>query len=242
MITKLNDLRIRPSEITDDEHFPRRMMVDLIGVQPTPEEVLAFVADQDPNKREKIVETTMQRSEFVDWWSLKWGDLLQNSRNTSSDGNVYAFREWMRAAVARNMPLDEFARDILTARGSAMDNPAAGFYAASKDPDDTIQRVTEVFCGVRMLCARCHSHPFEHWTQADYYGLYSFFNQVSTKADPRQVGIPKCRKDYPDLTLDAPYSTNPRTGTRCSRRAISGGDEPKLDADVDRRQALLPVG
>jgi hypothetical protein len=234
VIAKLNDLRIRPSAVTDDEHFLRRMTVDLIGVQPTPEEVLAFVADQDPQKREKIIDTTMQRSEFVDWWSLKWGDLLQNSRNTSSDGNVYAFREWLRAAVARNMPLDEFAREILTARGSAMDNPAAGFYAASKDPDDTIQRVTEVFCGVRMLCARCHSHPFEHWTQADYYGLYSFFNQVSAKADPRQIGVQNAKTIR--LTLDAPYSTNPRTNKVQPPRYLGGG-EPKMESGVDRREA-----
>jgi hypothetical protein len=132
------------------------------------------------------------------------------------------------------MPLDEFARDILTARGSAMDNPAAGFYAASKDPDDTIQRVTEVFCGVRMLCARCHSHPFEHWTQADYYGLHSFFNQVSTKVDPRQIGVQNAKTIR--VSLDAPYSTNPRTNKVQPPRYLGGG-EPKLDSASDRREA-----
>lgn len=234
VIAKLNDLRIVPSEITDDERFLRRMMVDLIGVQPTPGEVLAFVADQDPAKREKIIAGTMQRNEFVDWWSLKWGDLLQNSRNTSSDRGVYAFREWIRAAIARNMPLDEFAREVLTARGSSMDNPAAAFYAVSKDPDDTIQRVTQVFCGVRMLCARCHPHPFEHWTQGDYYGLHSFFNQVSIKPDPRQVGVLNAKTIL--LNLAAPSSTNPRTGLLQPPRYLGGG-EPALDASTDRRTA-----
>ena len=235
VIPKLNDLRIRPSEITDDEHFLRRLMVDLIGVQPTPDQVLAFVADQDPGKREKIIASTMERSEFVDWWSLKWGDVCCKTPATLRvTPNVYAFREWIRAAVARNMPLDEFARAILTARGSAMDNPAAGFYAGSKDPDDTIQRVTEVFCGVRMLCARCHPHPFEHWTQGDYYGLQSFFNQVATKADPRQTGVPNAKTILVNLT--APYSTNPRTNKIQPPRYL-GGDEPKLDAGTDRREA-----
>jgi hypothetical protein len=131
------------------------------------------------------------------------------------------------------MPLDEFAREILTARGSSMDNPAAGFYAGSKETDDTIQRVTEVFCGVRMLCARCHSHPFEHWTQADYYGLHSFFNQVSAKPDPRQVGVVNAKTIR--LILDAPYSTNPRTNKIQPPRYLGGG-EPKMEAGTDRRE------
>jgi Protein of unknown function (DUF1553)/Protein of unknown function (DUF1549) len=232
VITKLNDLRIRPSEIADDERFLRRLMVDLTGIQPTPEQVLAFVADQDPHKRDAVIAATMQRSEFVDWWTLKWGDLLQNSRNTSSDRAVYAFREWIRAAVASNMPLDELAREIITARGSSQDNPASAYFAVSKDPDDTIQRVTQVFCGVRMLCARCHPHPFEHWTQGDYYGLHSFFNQVSIKPDPRQTGVLNAKTIL--LNLAAPSSINPRT-TKAQPPRYLGGGEPALDPGTDRR-------
>ncbi len=232
VISKLNDLRITPSEITDDERFLRRLSVDLIGVQPAPEQILAFVADQDPAKREKMIAATMQKNEFVDWWSLKWGDLLQNSRNTSSDRAVYAFREWIRASIAENKPLDEFAREILTARGSAVDNPAAAYFAVSKDPDETIQRVTQVFCGVRMLCARCHPHPFEHWTQGDYYGLHSFFNQVSIKPDPRQAGIINAKSIL--LKLNTPSSTNPRTAKPQPPRYLGGG-EPALEPGTDRR-------
>jgi hypothetical protein len=232
VITKLNDLRIRPSEVTDDERFLRRLTVDLTGIQPKPEQVLAFVADQDPRKRDTIIAATMQRSEFVDWWTLKWGDLLQNSRNTSSDRAVYAFREWIRAAIASNMPLDEFARQIITARGSSADNPASAYFAVSKDPDDTLQRVTQVFCGVRMLCARCHPHPFEHWTQGDYYGLHSFFNQVSIKADPRQTGVLNAKTIL--LNLSAPSSINPRTAKAQPPRYLGGG-EPALEAGADRR-------
>ncbi len=232
VIVKLNDLRITPSEVTDDERFLRRLTVDLTGIQPTPEQVLAFVADQDPAKRDKIIAATMQKSEFVDWWSLKWGDLLQNSRNTSSDRGMYAFREWIRAAVAQNMPLDEFAREIITARGSSVDNPAAAYFAVSKDPDETIQRVTQVFCGVRMLCARCHPHPFESWTQGDYYGLHSFFNQVAIKPDPRQTGVLNAKTIL--LKLNTPSSTNPRTAKPQPPRYLGGG-EPTLEPGTDRR-------
>ncbi len=233
IVRKLNDLRIIPSDLADDERFLRRLSVDLTGIQPTPEQVLAFVADQAPDKRAKIIAATMERSEFVDWWSLKWGDLLQNSRNTSSDRAVYAFREWIRAAIARNQPLDEFAREILTARGSSVDHPAAAYYAVSKDADDTIQRVTQVFCGVRMLCARCHPHPFEHWTQGDYYGLHSFFNQVAIKPDPHQTGVLNAKTIL--LKMDAPSSVNPRTQKAQPPRYLGGG-EPTLPAGIDRRE------
>ncbi len=232
VISKLNDLRIKPSELADDKRFLRRVSVDLIGVQPKPEEVLAFVADTSADKREKVVDALMKRAEFVDWWSLKWGDLLQNSRNTMSDPAVYAFREWIRAAIARNLPLDQFAREILTARGSFVDNPAAGYFAVSKDTDDTMQRATQVFAGVRMLCARCHPHPFEHWTQADYYGVHSFFNQVTTKADPRQTGVQNAKTIL--VNFSAGNSTNPRTGKPQPPRYLGGG-EPKLDTGIDRR-------
>jgi len=232
VVAKLNELRIKPSDVTDDERFLRRISVDLTGVQPTPEQVLAFVADADKEKRAKIASALMQRNEFTDWWSLKWGDLLQNSRNASSDPAVYAFREWIRAAVARNMPLDEFAREILTARGSFVDNPAAAYFTVSKDTDDTLQRATQVFCGVRMLCARCHPHPFENWTQADYYGVHSFFNQVTTKPDPRLAGVVNAKTVL--LNLAAASSTNPRTAKPQPPRYLGGG-EPKLDAGIDRR-------
>jgi hypothetical protein len=232
VVAKLNELRIKPSEVTDDERFLRRISVDLTGVQPTPEQVLAFVADTDKGKRAKVASALMQRNEFTDWWSLKWGDLLQNSRNASSDPAVYAFREWIRAAVARNMPLDEFAREILTARGSFVDNPAAAYFTVSKDTDDTLQRATQVFCGVRMLCARCHPHPFENWTQADYYGVHSFFNQVTTKPDPRLAGVVNAKTVL--LNLAATSSTNPRTAKPQPPRYLGGG-EPKLDAGIDRR-------
>lgn len=232
IIAKLNELRIKPSELADDERFLRRVSVDLTGVQPTPDQVLAFLADKDPARRAKVIDELLQRNEFVDWWSLKWGDLLQNARSVLSDPAVYSFREWIRAAVGSNMPMDEFAREILTARGSYLDHPAAAYFSISKDTDDTVQRATQVFCGVRMLCARCHPHPFEKWTQADYYGLHSFFNQVGTKPDPRLRGVEKAKAVV--LNLGSGSSTNPRTAREQPPRYL-GGAEPKLENGTDRR-------
>src|ERR1700680_814993 len=135
----------------------------------------------------------------------------------------------MRGGVASNMPMDVFARKILTARGGSIDDPASVYYALSKDTNDTLERATQVFCGVRMLCARCHSHPLENWTQADYYGIASFFNQVSVRPDVRAAqGVQNAK--LIQLNLAAGFAGNPRSGKAQAPKFL-GGAEPKLAAN-----------
>jgi len=234
VVTKLNRLKITPSPLAGDEEFLRRVYLDLIGVQPTPDEIRAFLAEPSADKREKVIDALFRRPEFVDHWSLKWGDLLQNSRNVVSQPSVFAFREFLRSAVAENMPLDQFAQRIVTSRGGIPDDPASVYFAISKDTNDTLERATQVFCGVRMLCARCHSHPLENWTQADYYGLASFFNQVGTRPDPRFPTAPNTK--LVQLNLSAGPAVNPRSGQAQPAKFL-GGVEPALAGGVDRRQA-----
>ena len=232
VIEKLNRLKIPPSPLAGDEEFLRRVYLDLIGVQPKPDEIRAFTSSGDPNKRVQVIDDLLQRPEYVDYWSLKWGDLLQNSRNSVSPQSMFLFREFIRGAIAENLPADEFARRILTAQGGAADNPAAVYFAISKDTNDTIERATQVFCGVRMLCARCHTHPLENWTQGDYYGLASFFNQVNTRADTRQVNVQNAK--IVQLNLAAGSATNPRTNKPQPPRFL-GGVEPDIKPGTDRR-------
>lgn len=234
VIDKLNRLKITPSLIAEDEEFLRRIYLDLIGVQPKPDEIRAFVADKDANKRKKLADALFERPEFVDHWSLKWGDLLQVSRTTTSSPGVYQFREFIRGAISSNLPADEFARKILTSRGGSSDDPASVYFASSKDLNDTVERATQVFCGIRMLCTRCHSHPMENWTQADYYGLASFFSQVVVRNDPRAINAPNTK--IVQINASAGNATNPRTGRPQPPRFL-GGEEPKLDAGKDRRLA-----
>ncbi len=234
VVEKLNRLKIAPSALADDEEFLRRVYLDLIGVQPKPDEVRAFLKDKDPKKRAAVIDALFTRSEFVDHWSLKWGDLLQNSRNSVSQQSVYLFREFIRNAVASNTPLDEFARRILTARGGAVDDPASVYFGISKDTNDTVERSTQVFAGVRMLCARCHTHPLENWTQGDYYGLASFFSQVSVRPDTRFPNAPDSK--LVRLNLAAGSAMNPRSGKPQPPKFL-GGAEPTLAPDVDRREA-----
>jgi hypothetical protein len=234
VVEKLNRLKVTPSGIAGDEEFLRRVYLDLIGLQPKPDEVRAFLADKDPQKREKLVDVLFERPEFVDHWSLKWGDLLQNSRNSVSAPAMFQFREFIRGAVAANTPMDKFARQLLTAKGGFGEDPASVFLTISKDTNDTVERVTQVFCGVRMLCARCHSHPMENWTQADYYGLVSFFSQVSARQDARFPTVGNTK--FVAVNLAAGAATNPRTG-RAQPPRFLGGEEPKLDPTADRRTA-----
>ncbi len=234
VIEKLNRLKIAPSPLCTDEEFLRRVYLDVIGVQPKPDEVRSFLKDTDPKKREKVMEALFERPEFVDHWSLKWGDLLQNSRNVVSSPAVFQFREFIRSAIAANTALDEFARKILTAKGGITDDPASVYFAISKDTNDTLERATQVFCGVRMLCARCHAHPMENWTQADYYGLASFFNQVTARQDGRFPAAPNTK--LVSVNRAAGFATNPRSGQAQAPRFL-GGVEPKLEANADRREA-----
>jgi Protein of unknown function (DUF1553)/Protein of unknown function (DUF1549) len=234
VVEKLNHLKITPSALAEDEEFLRRAYLDLIGVQPKPDEVRTFLADKSPTKRKQVVDALFERPEFVDHWSLKWGDLLQNSRERANSQSVYLFREFLRGAVAENVPLDEFARKILTSRGGGVDDPASVYFAISKDANDTAERVTEVFCGMRMLCARCHSHPLENWTQGDYYGLVSFFNQVGTRQDGRYPNVPNAK--LVQLTTAAGFAVNPRSG-RAQPPKFLGAEEPVIPAGKDRREA-----
>ena len=235
VIEKLNRLKVSPSPLAGDEEFLRRVYLDTIGIQPTPKEIKEFLANKNPNKRSKVIDSLFSRPEFVDHWSLKWGDLLQNSRNSVDSKSVYLFREFIRGAISSNMPMDKFARRILTAKGGALEDPASVYFAISKDTNDTLERATQVFCGVRMLCARCHSHPMENWTQADYYGLASLFNQVSVRNDPRAPRNVRNMK-LVQIRLTTGNSGNPRSGKPQPPRFL-GGEEPKLPTNTDRREA-----
>jgi hypothetical protein len=181
---KLQRLKIQPSPAVDDATFLRRVSADLTGQLPTPAEIKAFLADLAPSatKRAKMIESLMSRPAFVDHWTLKWGDLLQNNRKYVGDKGAWEFREWIRASVASNKHYDKLVRELLTSSGSSYDNPAANYYRVTRDAKQTMEKTTQVFLGVRMVCTQCHDHPFERWTQNQYYEMTSFFSTVGLRA------------------------------------------------------------
>src|SRR5690606_6083792 len=126
---------------------------------PNPEEVKAFLADKDPEKRKKAIDAVLDRPEYVDFWAYKWGDLLRNNRNTLQEKGMWSFHNWIRASFRDNKPMDEFVSELITAVGSPYQNGPANFYKVGNNPTDWAENATQVFLGVRLQCARCHHHP-----------------------------------------------------------------------------------
>lgn len=183
---KLQRMKILPSASADDAEFLRRISLDIAGVPPTSEEVLAFVADTtDPvAKRAAMVEKLLSSPMYVEHWTLKWSDLLLNRRKTVTERGVWAFRNWIRQSIAANRPFDQFAKELITANGSAYENPAANYFRIAREPKLVMENMTQVFLGTRFNCNQCHDHPFERWTQRQYYELSAYFADVGRRPLP----------------------------------------------------------
>ena len=186
---KLQKVRILPSELCGDAEFLRRASLDLVGLPPTPGEARAFLNDRTPSKikRARTVDRLMDRPEFIDHWSLKWGDLLKSNRKFLGEKGLWRFRDWIRQSVAENKPYNQFVYELITARGSSYDNPAANYYLVADQPNTEMENTTQLFLGVRFVCAHCHDHPFEQWTNKQYFELSAFFAQVGVKEGPRNL-------------------------------------------------------
>ncbi len=224
---KLQRLRINPSDVCSDEVFVRRAFLDLIGLVPTADEARQFVADTAADKRPRLIDRLMQREEFADFWALKWCDLLKIEERQLDKNGMKVFHDWIRRAIAENKPLDQFAAEIVMARGSTYENPPANWYRANRDPVQRAENTARVFLGTQLNCAQCHNHPFERWTQDDYYDWAALFaridyvlkdNKRTDKSDKNEF------KGDQSVTLKAVASiTNPRSGQPAMMRFLGGG-------------------
>ncbi|HJT78473.1 MAG TPA: DUF1549 domain-containing protein [Gemmataceae bacterium] len=187
---KLKAVKIQPGELCTDAEFIRRVTLDLTGLPPDPAAVRAFIADTRPTqvKRDELVDRLIGSPDYVEQWTNKWADLLQVNRKFLGVKGAEALRAWIRKAVASNMPYDKFAFAILDASGSTLDNPPAAYYKVLRDPDAAMENTTQLFLAIRFNCNKCHDHPFERWTQDQYYHLASYFAQIDRKEDPRFKG------------------------------------------------------
>jgi hypothetical protein len=236
VFAKLKAHKIRPSGPSSDAAFLRRATLDAIGRLPTPEEAREFLADIDPGKRRKRVDRLLARPEFADYWALKWADLLRNEEKTMGPKGVWVFQRWLRDQVARDVPLDAFARSLVASTGSTFQNPPASFHRTNRDPMTAAETVGQVFLGVRIQCARCHNHPFDSWTQDDYFGLAAYFGNV------RRKQINNVRLDSFDtheingdevVYLEGkPGAVQPRSGEPLAPKPPSG-PRPALGEDPD---------
>ena len=187
---KWKRMKIEPSELCTDLEFIRRAYLDLTGLPPSPEQIRTFLEDKRESKakREEAIDHLIGSPEYVDFWANKWADLLQcNSKFLGKEG-AELFREWIRKQVEQNTPYDQFAREILTATGSTRENPAASYWKILRTPTEAMENTTHLFLATRFNCNKCHDHPFERWTQDQYYHMAAYFAQVSLKEDPKSEG------------------------------------------------------
>ena len=184
--------KIEPSPICTDAEFLRRVYLDVGGAIPTAQEATQFIADSATNKRAKLIDTLLQSERYADHWEVMWGDLLrEHSNSKAKEGTVQgSYREWIRDALKKNMPCDQFAAKLIAASGNAEDNPAVNFYLRDmQDRVETVNTVAQVFMGTSLACAQCHDHPFDKWTQDDFHHLMAFFGRVEvTKARKKKKG------------------------------------------------------
>ena len=181
VFNKLRRLAINPSTVCDDTTFVRRAHLDLVGMLPPADEARQFIADDRPDKRELLIDDLLQRPEFADFWAVKWADLLRAEEKTLDQKGVENYYAWIRASIAGGKPMDEFVRELIAARGSTYSHPAANYYRSMRDPLMRAESTGQLFLGIRLQCARCHNHPFDRWTQDDYYGWANLFARVDYK-------------------------------------------------------------
>ncbi|MBI3863183.1 MAG: DUF1553 domain-containing protein [Planctomycetia bacterium] len=225
---KFRELGISPSGLCDDAAFLRRAYFDAIGALPTVEEATAFLDSTDPDKRKKLVDRLLgltgdpaqdiYNDRYAALWTLKWADLIRNNSTVTGETGMWALHNWLREAFRTNKPFDEFVRELVTAKGSIFSNGPANYYRIANNPPDLAETTSQLFLGIRLQCAKCHHHPFEKYSQADYYGFAAFFARVGTKGSSEfgnfggetvvlvrsggEVGHPKTGKIMPPTPLD----------------------------------------
>ncbi len=238
-------LGLPPSALCDDATFLRRATIDVAGRLPTLEEARQFLADGDPNKRDQLIDRLLAGGDYADWFANKWSAVLRNRRSSDKDDPkpTAAFHAWIRDSLDRNKPYDQFVREVLTAEGEMGAAAPLVWYREVKDPTAQLEDVAQLFLGQRIQCARCHHHPFERWSQQDYYGLAAFFSRLEVR---EATPVKKGKKGTPD-TPGQPFrvsfkpgkaeALNPRTN-RPVRPPGLGGPELDVPPETDPRRLL----
>lgn len=239
---KFRELGIEPSPLCDDATFIRRAFLDCIGTLPTAEETKAFLASEDAQKRAKLIDRLLGLSgdpaenihndAYAAWWSLRWSDLLRNNSQDLGEQGMWAMHNWIRQSLLANKPFDRFVRELITARGSIYTTGPANYYRVHKDSSMLAEATAQLFLGVRIECAKCHHHPFEKYSQDDYYGLAAFFARTGTK-NSEEFGL--FGREQAVIVRDSGDVRNPRTNKVLPPKPLEGD---AVDHPLDRRIPL----
>jgi len=231
---KWKALNLVPSPLADDSAFLRRAFLDAIGTLPTPDEVRAFVADPSSQKRSEWIDKILARGEYADYWAITWGDLLRNQRKGQRENQrgTFAFHAWIRNALATNMPYDQFVRSIIAAQGTVDQHPPVIWYRTVRNPTHQTNDTAQLFLGTRINCAQCHNHPYEKWTQNDYYRFQAFFGRLGKKSGESSA--------EPAIYVkpDGGGARHPTSGELMTPHGLDG-PEVVSSEDQDPRQGLV---
>ena len=232
-LAKWKQLGLAPSPLCSDTEFIRRVQLDLCGRLPTPEEVTAFCQDPSPGKRDAFIDKLLDDKDHAAYFALRWGSILRNASLAGSEYAAYAFHDWIREHLAQNRPYDEFVRGIVAAAGEWQDAPAINWFWQMRDDQlhQPVADMAQVFLGLRLQCAKCHHHPYERWSQDDYYGLAGFFARLGRKS----LGEPP---PYYSARQTTTGERNPRTGKPLEPKLLDG-PILQVSPDEDPRQKLV---
>ncbi len=225
-------LGLHPSPGASDAEFMRRLYLTAIGTLPSPDEVEAFLADGSAEKRDRLIDRVLERPEYVDYWTLKWGDVLRVKRSTMGEKGMWSFYSWLREQLRDNRPLDALVRDLLVAQGSTFTTGPANYYRVSSQPKELAEITSQVFLGLRLQCAQCHHHPFERWSQDDYYGMAAYFARLGVKSSA-EFGVYGTERVV--YVKERGELRHPKSGAVVVPKPL---DAPPADDAVDRRRAL----
>ncbi len=227
---KLKQLQILPSDLCTDDEFLRRAYLDVAGRLPSIEETERFANDASAEKRARLIDELLDTPDYAQFWTLKWADLLRATTGKLNPLGVRKFHNWIYEGVVNDRPMDQFARALLTSRGSVFEHPAANFWRSSREPTDAVETTAQLFLGVRIQCAKCHNHPFERWTQDNYYGIGAAFAQIARKPG----ALPTDEVIFPSAKGEM---TQPRTGETMKVHLLLSGDVD-VPPGSDRREVF----
>jgi hypothetical protein len=232
IFSKLKRVNIIPSALSSDSEFLRRVYLDNLGLLPTIEESARFLESADPQKRAKLVDELIERPEFAELWATKFSDLLRVGLLDQRSKGGRLMYSWLRKAMMEDKPYNQFATELITSSGNLYFNPASNFYYITEfsEPENIATNVSQVFLGVRIECARCHNHPWEKWTQEDFWGFAAFFGRMGVKDT--------YENDESEITLKpAGEVISPKTKKRVDAKYLDGALETERP-DEDIREKL----
>ena len=238
VFAKLKLLGIPPSPLCDDATFLRRVSVDITGTLPTEEKVREFLADGNPDKRNRLIDELIDSPEYADYFANKWNSVLRNKKRQNEDqAGTYTFHQWIWESLYENKPYDQMVSEVITASGDPAQNPPVIWYREVTDANQQVEDVAQLFLGVRIQCARCHHHPFEKWSQNDYYGLAAFFSRIGKKDLGAETGN-RVRDRRVFHNEGIAQSQNPRNSQQLKPTGLGMAEAYDIPADRDPRGYL----